>query len=291
MDTLTLLQGNPDSTLTPLFLIHAVSGIALPYFALGSLTEDDDASLMNERPVYGISSPAFQSTSYQLPHSIEQVAREYVARIRREVQPEGPYLLGGWSMGGMIAVKMAELLEERGDDVLHVILIDSVNPENVPAFAEPQELQIGTTLTFRGVAKHMSLPTHAESSESGSETTSGEEEDYDGTGLEELLQKIRKHIHNGLSIIGKVRAGAFLSEMLQAPTTLIKCTSLAHLPPSVPRSRQAAIRKTHQDASSGWRMISSLRMIPLDAQHDDVFDGKHVGALTSILKAVLRGIQ
>ncbi len=154
METLLHLQGSKTSPFTPLFLIHAVSGLALPYLGLGSLTGEDFGG-DEGRAVYGISSPIYRTRDYRLPTSLEDVARQYVSVIQREVQPEGPYLLGGWSLGGMIALKMASILEARGETVLHVIMIDSANPENYPAFVNRAEHEKITTLTYNKVVSRM----------------------------------------------------------------------------------------------------------------------------------------
>jgi thioesterase domain-containing protein len=60
------------------------------------------------------------------------MASRYVPALR-EAQPSGPYLLGGWSLGGSIAFEMARQLTARGERVSSLILIDSPAPGgNVP---------------------------------------------------------------------------------------------------------------------------------------------------------------
>jgi pimeloyl-ACP methyl ester carboxylesterase len=134
MEVITLIQGEEDSYLTPLFLIHAVSGIALPFLRLESLSDDDD------RPVYGVTSPVHcpGGQNFKYPTSMADLAAYYLEGIK-EVQPEGPYLLGGWSMGGMVAMFMAQILEARGEEVLKVIMIDAANPEVFPKFTSSQQ--------------------------------------------------------------------------------------------------------------------------------------------------------
>jgi thioesterase domain-containing protein len=55
------------------------------------------------------------------------MAALYLRHVR-EVQPEGPYLLGGWSLGGAVAYEMARQLEREGAAVDRVVLIDSFPP-------------------------------------------------------------------------------------------------------------------------------------------------------------------
>jgi thioesterase domain-containing protein len=54
----------------------------------------------------------------------EEMAEEYVAAIRR-VQPQGPYAIGGWSVGGVLAYEMAQRLSASGQEVRLLAIIDS----------------------------------------------------------------------------------------------------------------------------------------------------------------------
>ncbi|KAL4974916.1 hypothetical protein BDW66DRAFT_77395 [Aspergillus desertorum] len=172
METLVHIQGNPRSPLTPLILVHAISGMALPYFTLGSLSsssssnskpgqhDHDDFEDEEEdqgRPVYGLSSPIFESRSafYRHGKSLPSLAREYINIIRREIQPHGPYLLGGWSMGGMIAVEMAAILTAQGEKVKHVLMIDSINPARFLPFHNVHEHLVLSSLTYNAIASRI----------------------------------------------------------------------------------------------------------------------------------------
>ena len=57
------------------------------------------------------------------------MAALYIQEIRR-FQPEGPYSLGGWSLGGVIAFEMAHQLTGLGQQVALLALIDSYTPTN-----------------------------------------------------------------------------------------------------------------------------------------------------------------
>ena len=59
--------------------------------------------------------------------SIEETARCYVDEIR-QVQSHGPYYLGGTCYGGLVAFEMARQLEELGEPVAALVLIDASNP-------------------------------------------------------------------------------------------------------------------------------------------------------------------
>ena len=55
---------------------------------------------------------------------IVTMAEVYAAAIR-QIQPHGPYLLGGWSMGGLVAVEMARLLQADGEETRLLAMLDT----------------------------------------------------------------------------------------------------------------------------------------------------------------------
>ena len=113
----------------PFFCVHPVGGNVLCYRELAR-------RFGQERPVYGLQARGFLGE--QLPHEdLVTMAHDYVEAVRA-VQPTGPYLLGGWSMGGLVALEMARRLRELGQEVALVALIDSPAPEKL---ARPDEAE------------------------------------------------------------------------------------------------------------------------------------------------------
>lgn len=289
MDNIIYIQGNEASELTPLFLIHAVSGLALPYLGLGRLT-DSDGKRLQERAVYGLNSPIYSHKDYPLPRSLDEVARHYISLIKTEVQPKGPYLLGGWSLGGMIALKMASILEAWGESVLHVVMIDSANPENYPTFLNRAEHEKITAIMYNGIVGKMNVPNPPidDGSSSGSEV-SDEEDEFS---LPNLLPRMRKHISNSLHMISTVKGKPFLPGGCIAPVTLIKCSLLARPLPTIRDARKAFLQKVFHDELMGWQStrFKQFRTIWFTAQHDSAFDEKHIRELTGILRKVLEKV-
>ncbi|WP_241483670.1 non-ribosomal peptide synthetase [Rhodococcoides fascians] len=109
-----LLAIRTDGPGEPLFCIHPAIGIAWSYLAL--LSETD-------RPLFGMQVPGIASGE-DAPSTIEDFAARYVAEIRA-VQPEGPYHLLGWSLGGVIAHAAAVQLQSMGEEVAQLTLIDA----------------------------------------------------------------------------------------------------------------------------------------------------------------------
>jgi thioesterase domain-containing protein/acyl carrier protein len=116
-----LVPIRPGGTRRPFFCVHPVGGNVLCYAALAH-------HLGPEQPFYAFQLPALQDISG--PPTIEGLAAHYLRELRA-VQPQGPYRLGGWSMGGVIAFEMARLLSEEGARVSLLALIDSYVPQSV----------------------------------------------------------------------------------------------------------------------------------------------------------------
>jgi hypothetical protein len=73
-------------------------------------------------PVVGITPPSLEHLPP--PHTIQHVAAECV-RVLRRFRPQGPYALAGWRTEGLVALEMARLLEEEGERVAFVAMLDA----------------------------------------------------------------------------------------------------------------------------------------------------------------------
>ncbi|KAF7858490.1 hypothetical protein EAF04_009090 [Stromatinia cepivora] len=83
---------------------------------------------INDVSVYALNSPFLKNKpDLEDPPTIEEFAAIYVAEIKRR-QPKGPYLLGGYSIGGVIAYEAARQLLEDGNEVERLFLIDAACP-------------------------------------------------------------------------------------------------------------------------------------------------------------------
>src|SRR5690606_10267249 len=80
------------ATSRPLFLVHGGGGEVLGYAEL--------VRELGDRPIYGLHAPGLDGGPLP-PASIQAIASAYVERVRA-TQPQGPYQLGGWSLGGVV---------------------------------------------------------------------------------------------------------------------------------------------------------------------------------------------
>src|SRR5262249_43691494 len=109
------------------FCVHPVGGNVICYAELAR-------QLGPEQPFYAFQTP--QPGEGRKLNTIENLAAHYLEYLP-EIQPRGPYRLGGWSMGGVIAFEMARRLVDRGEVVELVALIDSFAPSGL---REPENL-------------------------------------------------------------------------------------------------------------------------------------------------------
>ncbi|SEO57318.1 Acyl transferase domain-containing protein [Salinihabitans flavidus] len=113
-------EGGPK---TPFFLVAGMFGNVLNLRHLAQLLGAD-------RPFYGVQARGLYGDA--APHDdLTEAARDYIAEIR-QVQPHGPYLLGGFSGGGITAYEMARQLEAAGETVAVVVLLDTPLPVRRP---------------------------------------------------------------------------------------------------------------------------------------------------------------
>jgi thioesterase domain-containing protein len=118
-DDSPLVAIDPDGSRRPLFLVHPAAGTVDCYVALARHIDP-------EQPLY-----AFQAAGVggrgEPCDRVEAMAARYVAALRRR-RPAGPYLLGGWSLGAIVAFEMARQLRNLGEEVDLLAILDSHAP-------------------------------------------------------------------------------------------------------------------------------------------------------------------
>ena len=103
----------------PLFCVHAVGGTVLHFVDLAR-------HLGPDQPFYGLQ--ALGIDEGQKPHTqLEEMAAYYIKAVQA-VQDQGPYLLAGWSFGGLVAFEMAQQLQAQGQKVSFLGLLDTGFP-------------------------------------------------------------------------------------------------------------------------------------------------------------------
>jgi thioesterase domain-containing protein/acyl carrier protein len=108
----------------PLLVPFRTRGTQTPIFLHGGSLELS-RHLGEDRPCYGLE-PHGQDGG-RAPETVEEMGADYLRQVR-SVQPQGPYLVGGFSFGGLVAFEMARQLRQSGQQVGLLILIDPTPP-------------------------------------------------------------------------------------------------------------------------------------------------------------------
>lgn len=137
----SLVPIQPGGSKPPFFCVHGGGGNVLIYRELARHLGED-------YPFYGLQARGVDGSNDYLT-TTEAMAESYL-REMRELQPEGPYYIGGFCMGGQVAFEMAQRLVRDGQQVSLLFVIDTHNFDGVPVqltLTEKME-QIGEKIKF-----------------------------------------------------------------------------------------------------------------------------------------------
>ncbi|MDZ8189167.1 MAG: amino acid adenylation domain-containing protein [Nostoc sp. ChiSLP02] len=120
----SLVPIQPHGSKRPFFYIHTIYGSLI--YSLNLLSKLDA-----DQPVYGLQAKGLDGI--ESPHTcVEDMASHYIKEIKT-VQPHGPYFLGGWCAGGVIAYEMAQQLYAQGETVELLTIFDAYPPKMIPS--------------------------------------------------------------------------------------------------------------------------------------------------------------
>ncbi|SDM58248.1 amino acid adenylation domain-containing protein [Allokutzneria albata] len=252
MDVLVPLRAKGNRP--ALFCVHPAGGVSWSYASLLPHVGGDI-------PVYGVQARALTGSD-DLPASIEEMAADYLERIR-EVQPEGPYHLLGWSFGGLVAHAIATQIQSEGGHVGVLAILD--------AAPTPEEIRGSVPRPGRREVLRMLLDDLGES------TGDGEPE--------EALDALRAE--------GGQLVGLFLEENSLANLV----TGFAHnsdlqqeFVPGVFRGRALLFSSTDgSDDADAWKshVDGDIHVHPVPAAHRDLLRPEAVAAFGPILADAL----
>lgn len=137
-----LLHMNTHTTGRPVFWIHAVTGGVEVYYHIAAVSA---------RPFYGIQARGWMSD--RMPLQGVQAMAAYYVHIIQSVQPQGPYDLGGYSVGGVLAFEVIRQLQELGEQVNSIVMLDSlyVTDWESPELKLPEDASLPKLLAFQTV--------------------------------------------------------------------------------------------------------------------------------------------
>lgn len=153
----------PKGSKPPFFSIHGVEGGVLGY-------RDLAIALGEDQPFLGLQAMGMKGRE-EHDTSIEEMAARYID-IMRSHQPKGPYRIGGYCFGGVVAYEMARQLEKVGEQVSVLAVFEGSMPESEPVRPTVQQ-------RLRAIWK--SLPAWLQ--------------DYSGMTPRQLLNRLRSTVH------------------------------------------------------------------------------------------------
>jgi thioesterase domain-containing protein len=105
----------------PLFMVHGHNGkVPLAFGALARHMGPD-------QPFYGLQAQGLFGEDGPRPVQLAEIAAHYVRAIRG-IQPRGPYFLGGWCYGGVVAYEMAQQLRSRDSEIALLVVVEPMRP-------------------------------------------------------------------------------------------------------------------------------------------------------------------
>lgn len=149
LEKTSLVAIQPQGTKPAFFCVHPSGGAVFRY---NNLIE----RLGTDYPFY------IHTIEFSLAEAnsitVEAVAERYVADLLKQ-QPDGPYLLGGWSMGGVIALEMAQQLQQQGRTVALLAVIDSnISSPERRAKAREEKIELSDDDIVMAMMKELRLP-------------------------------------------------------------------------------------------------------------------------------------
>ncbi|MDX3378615.1 amino acid adenylation domain-containing protein [Streptomyces sp. ME02-6991-2A] len=144
LDVLLPLRPARPGDRSPVHCVHPAGGLSWCYAGL-------IRHLPADVPIYGLQAQGVgEATADEpLPTTLEELAAHYASRIR-EVQPEGPYRLLGWSTGGIIAHAIAAVLQEAGHEVELLAILDAYPAEGFRGLPVPDQAEALESLLTMG---------------------------------------------------------------------------------------------------------------------------------------------
>ncbi|KAH7927995.1 putative nonribosomal peptide synthetase [Leucogyrophana mollusca] len=222
-----------------LFFIHDVTGMTSPFLRLGAFLPN---------AMYAIGDKHFgSSTGFG---TVEAMADHYIS-LMKSVQPEGPYVICGYSFGGSVALCMATKLTKAGEKVSQLVLFDSIY---IPA-SERQRLK-STNWTQRPIDRLTS-----------------DYSDIDEKWMVKLRTEIRKNLDTMLD---------YEPELYGGPTTLVVPRD---------RSWYHSDLDARADDHNCWDYcISNLDIKVAAGAHNTMFSSSHVQVLAAVMKDIFASL-
>lgn len=257
-----LFEAGGDSSLVPLggvdndrpilFMVHGLGGHLAIYSEFVS-------ALAQDMRIYGLQAVGLNGK--QAPQrTVREMASHYLSELRR-AQPQGPYRLGGWSMGGLIALEIAQLLRAAGEVVDWVAMLDT----HLMAPGARQN-NISDDAVLKWIATRLGLPMETLQALPPARRWHAVLEH--GRAALALPEHIGEHEIEAVAEVCKAHIGAIAG---YAPSSYPGRVVLFRAQASARRGKRAA-RRTDHDGSARWQAL-----FPALIEHS--IPGNHYGVM------------
>jgi thioesterase domain-containing protein/acyl carrier protein len=255
----------------PLFFVHPGGG------GVGSYR--DLARLLGEgQPFFGLQALDDEENKQEAILSIEQRAARYIEVIQT-VDPDGPYILGGWSMGGFIAYEMAQQLKQQNREIAGLLLVDIIakTESKLPSCGDEAEELLEVTREMG--------------------TTEFSLDSVKGSGAEERLQYLLNQLIEAKVLAPEVSVTlvrSFLKGLRRRNQSLIDYKLSPYSGPVTLIRAEKGTAMRHQDTYSGdlttgfSELCSKVQVAFVPGTHDDLMFSPHV---ESLAEAIRRSLQ
>jgi thioesterase domain-containing protein len=270
----------------PLFFAHPGGGNVLCYLDLSRCLGPD-------QPFYGFQTPGLygERTLYT---RIEDLATHYIEAMKT-IQPEGPYFVGGWSLGGIVAYEMAQQLISRGQEVGRLLLLDSgawaLGEERLAADEGPGEIDDALQL-IRLFAESLSI-----SKEELGQFEGDQRIEYvlKRAAAENLIPPA-VDVAQARSFLNVYRVNVramrkYTPRVYPGAVTLLKTSMGLIRTPADGSARSEQIAKMVQDPTMGWGELAAggVQVVEVTGNHQTMMKRPHVEILALNIKTCLNG--
>ncbi|HTG31557.1 MAG TPA: amino acid adenylation domain-containing protein [Thermoanaerobaculia bacterium] len=276
-----LVPIQPLGARTPLFCVHALGGEVLCYYRLARQLDTD-------QPVYGLQARPMEGQAEAPRVTVEETAAEYVDAVR-SFQPAGPYLLAGYSFGGVVAFEMARQLTGAGEEVALLALLDTaVPPGNEAAEVDTAAIVVdflrylareqGRTLDLEAEALR-GLPIDGQLAR-GLELLGSLEALGPGVDIP-LLRDLALGWSSRATAAERYRVSTYPGRITLLRASSVDSAALRELAPQR--------RRIFEDPTLGWDTVTAggVEVHPVPGSHQTIIEAPHVETLAKILGACI----
>lgn len=209
LDVLLPLRTSGDKP--PLFCVHPAGGLSWCYAGLMT-------NIGTDYPIYGLQARGIGQRE-ELPKQLDDMAADYIKQIRT-VQPKGPYHLLGWSLGGNVVQAMATQLQNQGEEVSLLVMLDAYPNHFLPIKEAPDDEEALIALLALGGYDPDSLGEKPLDFEAAIEILR-----RDGSALasldETVILNLKNTYVNSIGILGSYKPKTFRGNVLFFRSTII----------------------------------------------------------------------